>query len=202
VRSLDDYKRKVIQLDRELKSVLNAQTVDDQAVHTLQTRLDNLSDEYHNEDLGVYLYKLYEIQAYLHFVRSEFSRALQFLEEAVHIRGRSYFDAESLAAAINTQKANRDKLIVSAVRQKAKKQIISGTICFALGLVISGISYSIAQHNAEQQAIANGQRSYSFSYWASGGAIIIGSWQVLRGIFDLANSTRKSQQIIVTVDNI
>lgn len=196
MKNLEDYKRRVKKIDRELKLAIDKKETSRNALAPIQLQLDSVADDYSIDSVGKYFYKAYEIQAYLHFLREELSEAEKFINEAVRIRERNYYDADALIQVIKSRKAQRDAYITSVVKQKAIKQLTYGIGILVVGIVITGISYTISQHNAEQQAINNGQSQYSFSYTAASGAILFGGVYTILGLVKLGSYKQEAKKLI------
>lgn len=63
----------------------------------VQKRLDTLADKYQfNEEIGTARYKLYELQALVHYFNGYDDDALDFINQAVETRGETYAKAEKL----------------------------------------------------------------------------------------------------------
>jgi len=70
-------------------------------IEEFQSRVDRLDTTYpENERLGQLRYKLYEAQAYIHYFRNDNERALDFIDEAIKIRGGTFSGAETLKDSI------------------------------------------------------------------------------------------------------
>jgi hypothetical protein len=190
----------VIEIDRRLKSALVKKTFDSRTIQDIQTELDRVSQDYSHDELGQNSYKLYELQAYLHVLRKEFNKALDFIEEAVRLRGHNYLDADRLLSYIKSRANKREKLVAQNVKQNAKRHIAIGAGWIVFGIIATAVSYAIARHSAEQQATL-AQHPYRLSYLAMTGALIIGGFNVLRGFFKLAGSKKKTRQILASLDS-
>lgn len=67
----------------------------------LQKRLDALAEKYqYNEEIGIARYKLYELQALLHYLNGNADDALDFIDQAIEMRGDNYPRAEQLKAQL------------------------------------------------------------------------------------------------------
>jgi hypothetical protein len=98
-----------------------------------QLRLDKLASVYQNdESLGRLRYKLYEAQAYLHFLRENYRQAEQFIGKAIDMYGgrfKSATELQELIARANTQQGA--SVHTSDVAQRFAK---SGLAMFIVGL--------------------------------------------------------------------
>lgn len=63
----------------------------------VQKRLDSLADKYqYSEEIGTARYKLYELQALAHYFNGYDDDALDFINQAIEVRGETYAKAEKL----------------------------------------------------------------------------------------------------------
>ena len=63
----------------------------------VQKRLDSLAEKYQfSEEIGTARYKLYELQALVHYFNGHDDDALDFINQAIETRGESYAKAEKL----------------------------------------------------------------------------------------------------------
>lgn len=90
------YQDAVREIEGELEA-LAPQAASAEKVAALQARLDHFAERYQYEEaLGTARYKLYELQARLHYMRQEDEQALDFIAQAVDMRGSVYASAERL----------------------------------------------------------------------------------------------------------
>jgi len=67
----------------------------------VQKRLDALADKYqYDEELGAARYKLYELQALVHYFNDDNENALGFIDQAIETRGKNYEGADKLKKQI------------------------------------------------------------------------------------------------------
>lgn len=103
------HREKYIQLVQELEGELKAATnetgtVSDLTLNTIQAKLDLVAEKYQNDDkVGTARYKLYELQALIHYFDNQDNKALDFIGHAIELRGGSYPKAEKLKKAIEAQ---------------------------------------------------------------------------------------------------
>lgn len=75
--------------------------VDHALLSQVQKRLDSLAGKYqYSEEIGTARYKLYELQALVHFFKGDDDTALDFINQAIEVRGDSYARAEKLKAQL------------------------------------------------------------------------------------------------------
>jgi hypothetical protein len=76
---------------------------DERQLSEIQKRLDKLADKYqYDEEIGKYRYKLYELQALLHYFNGDDRDAYAFINTAIDTRGESYPRAEKLLTQLGT----------------------------------------------------------------------------------------------------
>jgi len=197
MNEVSDYKKKILAVDKSLKRILDRPVIDRFEVNKLEDSLDEVAQQYEDDEaIGALRYKLYEIMAYIHFLKGGSEKSLMFIDEAEKIRGREYLESRVLRNEVERQYSMNYKIINAAVRQKAIEQIFIGVAWLVIGGIITGISYHLSQQHAEEQAYSSGQTSYSFAYWAMPLAIIIGGYQLVKGLYLLATSKQQSNKII------
>lgn len=77
--------------------------IDQVSLDRAQRRLDEIAAEYqHTNKVGPAIYKLYELQALIHYFNGNDSKALEFINYAIEVRGDSYARAERLKAQLST----------------------------------------------------------------------------------------------------
>jgi len=75
--------------------------IDHALLSQVQKRLDALAEKYqYNEDIGTARYKLYELQAMVHYFKGHDDDALDFINQAIETRGDNYTRAEKLKTQI------------------------------------------------------------------------------------------------------
>lgn len=68
----------------------------------VQKRLDSLAEKYQfSEEIGTARYKLYELQALVHYFNGHDDDALDFINQAIEMRGETYTKAEKLKAQLS-----------------------------------------------------------------------------------------------------
>lgn len=99
------HREKYVELVRELEGELKEATSNDSESHlslrVIQKKLDTVANKYQNDDkIGSARYKLYELQAFVHYFDHEDEKALDFINHAVRLRGSTYQKAEKLKEAL------------------------------------------------------------------------------------------------------
>lgn len=101
----------------------------------VQKRLDSLAEKYQfSEEIGTARYKLYELQALIHYFNGHDDDALDFINQAIDTRGETYAKAEkikqrlSLGDSYVTKTSNPDKM---TKEQRRKQKIgLEGWLAF------------------------------------------------------------------------
>lgn len=140
------YKDQIHELEASLKEATNG-GVDYRALEGVQTDLDSVAEKYqYNEEIGKSLFKLYELQAFVHYFNGDHDQALDFINQAVEVRGQSYAAAERLQASINsapktTQKtANTEGAKPAQQTSKGKSLVgLQGWLAFYIVAISIGI---------------------------------------------------------------
>jgi hypothetical protein len=79
-------------IEKATEYELNLNVLDD-----AQKQLDALAEKYqHNAQVGSAIYKLYELQAVLHYFEGNDDQAIDFINQAIETRGSNYPRAEKL----------------------------------------------------------------------------------------------------------
>lgn len=110
----------------------------------VQKRLDSLAEKYQfSEEIGTARYKLYELQALVHYFNGHDDDALDFINQAIDTRGETYAKAEkikqrlSLGDSYVTKTVNPDKM---TKEQRRKQKIgLEGWLAFFIVGVSLGI---------------------------------------------------------------
>lgn len=116
----------------------------------VQKRLDSLAEKYQfSEEIGTARYKLYELQALVHYFNGHDDDALDFINQAIETRGETYVKAEkikkrlSLGDSYVTKTANPDKM-TKEQRRKQKIGLEGWLAFFTVGVILSVILYLVA----------------------------------------------------------
>lgn len=116
----------------------------------VQKRLDSLAEKYqYSEEIGTARYKLYELQALVHYFNGFDDDALDFINQAIELRGETYHKAEKLKKQLSlgdsylSKTANPDKM--TKQQRRDQKIGLEGWLAFfVVGISIS-ILYNVIQ---------------------------------------------------------
>jgi len=116
----------------------------------IQKRLDSLAEKYqYSEEIGTARYKLYELQALVHYFNGFDDDALDFINQAIEMRGETYPKAEKLKKQLSlgdsylSKTTNPDKM--TKQQQRDHKIGLEGWLAFfVVGISIS-ILYNVIQ---------------------------------------------------------
>lgn len=125
---LPQSKERQVYIDtvKEIESDLTnatSETVDFAKLSDVQRRVDELADTYQYKDsIGSARYKLYELQSFIHYFRGDDEEALNFINQAIDLRGDSYSRAEKLKFQLQeksmAKRVSTEKPITKAERRK------------------------------------------------------------------------------------
>jgi hypothetical protein len=93
----------------------------------LQERLDTLAEKYqYSKELGTAIYKLYELQALVHYFNGNDDGALDFIKQAIETRGDNYARAEKLKAQLLAKTTHPSKTVdpKDMTKQERRKKLI------------------------------------------------------------------------------
>ena len=83
--------------------------IDPTLLSQVQKRLDALASKYqYSEEIGTARYKLYELQALVHFFKEDDDAALDFINKAIDIHGNGYARAEKLKSQLLKKSESHD----------------------------------------------------------------------------------------------
>lgn len=100
----EKYVKDIQDFESELKTVTKSNNDSDLELHILQEKLDALASKYQDDKrLGSSRYKLYELQAYLHYFNNNDELAYDFIDQAISMKGASYARAEKLKDTLSGQ---------------------------------------------------------------------------------------------------
>lgn len=122
------YREKYIdtikELETELKLITSSDDISDLALHNIQQKLDALANKYQDDEkIGTARYKLYELQAYLHYFDHQDDKAWDFINQAIDMRGNSYQSAEKLKNILSSNtNAKKDEQVDEQTLTKAEKR--------------------------------------------------------------------------------
>lgn len=155
----------------------------------IQKRLDSLAEKYqYNEEIGTARYKLYELQAFVHYFNGFDDDALDFINQAIEMRGDTYERAEKLKNKLSlgdsylSKTTNPDKM-TKEQRREQKIGLEGWLAFFSVSIVISTIAYAVLAvfsvinlNNLPQNAdsFASSLMSPYYSFLAFAGAVMVG----------------------------
>lgn len=110
----------------------------------VQKRLDSLAEKYqYSDELGTARYKLYELQALVHYFNGHDDDALDFINQAIEMRGETYAKAEKLKKQLSlgdsylSKTTNPDKM--TKEQRRSQKIGLEGWLAFFIVGVSLGI---------------------------------------------------------------
>jgi hypothetical protein len=134
------YISEINQLEHSIESATTGQ-INPTHVGEVQDRLDTLAKKYQNsETIGRSRYKLYELQALIHYFNGKDEAALDFIDQAIEMRGHSYARAENLRLQLSgTEKQTTDSDNAQTTTKRGKGLVgLEGWLAlFIVGLCIS-----------------------------------------------------------------
>ena len=122
----ESYIQHIKVIEANLKDATSGET-DRALLAQVQKRLDALADKYqYSEEIGTARYKLYELQALVHYFDGDDDAALDFINQAIETRGDSYARAEKLKAQL-LAKAHAPKVTdPSKMTKQARRKNLIG----------------------------------------------------------------------------
>ncbi len=181
----ESYTRHVKVIEANLKDATSGD-LDTALLAQVQKRLDALADKYqYSEEIGKARYKLYELQALVHYFSGYDDDALDFINQAIEMRGDSYARAEKLKTQLLT-KAHATNPKIMTKQQRRKKLIgLEGWLAFfVVSVSISTLAYAIAAifsiinlNNLPNtaDAYASGLLSPYYSFLAFAAVVMVGA---------------------------
>ena len=116
----------------------------------VQKRLDSLAEKYQfSEEIGTARYKLYELQALVHYFNGHDDDALDFINQAIDTRGETYAKAEkikqrlSLGDSYVTKTSNPDKM-TKEQRREQKIGLEGWLALFTVGIILAVVLHLVA----------------------------------------------------------
>ncbi len=113
----------------------------------VQKRLDVLAEKYqYSEEIGTARYKLYELQALVHYFNGNDDDALDFINQAIETRGDNYARAEKLKSQLLSKSNHISKVVdpKNMTKQERRKRLIGLEGWLALFVVGLGLSIILA----------------------------------------------------------
>jgi len=138
------YINKIKTIETNLKNAAAVEVNRDQLAR-VQKQLDLIAEKYqYSNSIGSARYKMYELQALVHYFNGNDEEALDFINQAIETRGENYARAEKLK---NQLLANTPSLDTAQTPQKSKKRLVGleGWLAiFTVGVGLSIISLIIS----------------------------------------------------------
>ncbi len=146
-KAAQSYKEHVRTIELNLKDATSGER-DDSLLSMVQKRLDALAEKYqYNEEIGAARYKLYELQALVHYFNGHDDDALDFINQAIETRGENYPKAEKLKQQLSpgdsyvSKTTNPDKM--TKQQRRDQKIGLEGWLAFFVVGVSLGILLGI-----------------------------------------------------------
>jgi hypothetical protein len=99
----DKYRKDIAHIEHAIKTITQ-KGYDEHSFSHVQSQLDQVAETYqYDEALGTLRYKMYELQALIHYFLGRDDEALSFIDQAIDMRGESYPKAENMIAQIQDQ---------------------------------------------------------------------------------------------------
>lgn len=148
-KARQNYIDQIKVVEANLKDAMSGEK-DEALLAQVQKRLDSLAEKYqYSEEIGTARYKLYELQALVHYFNDFDDDALDFINQAIELRGETYPKAEKLKKQLSlgdsylSKTANPDKM--TKQQRRDQKIGLEGWLAFfVVGISIS-ILYSVVQ---------------------------------------------------------
>lgn len=138
----ESYIRHIKVIEANLKDATSGET-DRALLAQVQKRLDALADKYqYSEEIGTARYKLYELQALVHYFDGDDDGALDFINQAIETRGDSYSRAEKLKAQLLAKAHTPKGTDPSKMTKQARRKKLIGLEGW-LAFFIVGVSLGI-----------------------------------------------------------
>lgn len=175
------YIESIKALEDEIKRITNVDNVYDLALHSVQEQLDAMAQKYQNDEMiGSARYKLYELQAFIYYFEHRDDEALDFINQAIEMKGGIYPKAEKLIDNIlSTPVEGPPKEIDESNMTKAEKRknLIGAEGWLALFVVGLFLSTALTAYNFFYGGVgASSSDVQSLNDYQSG---LGDSWQVL-----------------------
>lgn len=148
-KARQDYIDQVKIIEANLKEATSGKK-DEALLSMVQKRLDSLAEKYqYSEEIDTAKYKLYELQALVHYFNGHDDDALDFITQAIETRGETYAKAEKLKKRLSlgdsylSETTDPDKMTKEQLR--SQKIGLEGWLAlFTVGVILSVILCLIA----------------------------------------------------------
>lgn len=119
-KTRENYIEQVKTIETKLKEATSGDK-DETLFADVQHSLDSLAEKYqYSKELGTAIYKLYELQAFVHYFQNNDDEALDFINQAIETRGENYARAEKLKARLMSKVTNAPQ--VTNPKEMSKKE--------------------------------------------------------------------------------
>lgn len=159
----------------------------------IQKRIDSVAEKYqYDEEIGTARYKLYELQAVVHYFNEHDDDALDFINQAIEMRGETYAKAEKIKKQLSLGDSHLKKTIdpekMTKEQRREQKIGLEGWLAlFVVGVMISVVLYLVAGglwlhnldtvHTAADNFAANALSPYyAFLMLTSFGMALAAAW--------------------------
>jgi hypothetical protein len=133
-------------IEAVLKEHTDGNATDDGLAY-VQKKLDAVAEKYqYNEEIGTSRYKLYELQALLHYFKGKDDDALDFIHQAIQTRGDTYPRAEKIKEQLASKATHQPHATLTKAEKRKKLIGLEGWLAFyivGLGLTILLLIISI-----------------------------------------------------------
>lgn len=120
------YLNKVKLLESKLNEATSGE-IDKAQLTAIQKQLDALAEKYqYSDEIGNAGYKLYELQALVHYFEGNDDEALDFINQAIDVRGNSYTRAEKLKAQLAEAPKLSDTFDPAQMTQQQRREKLIG----------------------------------------------------------------------------
>lgn len=143
------YIDQIKDIEKDLKDV-TSNKVDKKSLISIQEQIDIMAKKYQeNEEIGTAKYKLYELQALIHYFNDNDNDALDFINQAIETRGEKYERAEKLKAQILAKNTHSPKTTdpINMTKKERRKKLIGLEGWLALFIVSLGVSILLGIFN-------------------------------------------------------
>ena len=151
------YTDEIKTIEHLIKGATSGAEVDGEALDFAQQKLDNLATDYqYDEHIGTARFKLYELQALIHYYNGDTAAALNFVDQAVDVKGDSYTRAEELREQITYGGQPRPPVEVTQREPVDQKLVgVKGWLTFFLFTVVIGILVNLVSLGQYPQAFSD-----------------------------------------------
>lgn len=145
----DEFNKQIKVVEANLKDATSGEK-DQKLLEMVQKRIDTLAKKYqYDDDLGAERYKLYEIQALVHYFNGHDDDALDFIDQAIELYGKPYPKAERLKQKLAPgdmyiQKTIDPKKMTKEQRRKNLIGLEGWLALFTVGVIVSTILFFIS----------------------------------------------------------